>query len=155
MARPTLELVAALRTTAARLETDVSYRWSHYGECNCGHLAQTITKLSPREIYDAAFQRPGDWGEQAAEHCGTTGYPLDFILEQMLALGLDREDIRHLERLSDARVLAFVGASTTGLAHNRREDVVRYMRGMAAWLEARLAPAQRAEPVDELPLAAE
>ncbi len=149
MPRPTLELVVALRETALRLEGDTSYRWSHYGECNCGHLAQTITKLTPREIYEAAFQRPGDWGEQAAEYCGTTGLPMDYILERMLALGLDREDIRHLERLSDDRVLRAIGASTTGLSHHLREDVVRYLRGMADWLENAL-------PVEhDLPLAAE
>lgn len=151
MPRPTPELVALLRETALRLEGDVSYRWSHYGECNCGHLAQTLTKLSPREIYEAAFQRPGDWGEQAAEYCGTTGYPLDHIIEQMLAIGLDREDIRHLERLSDARILSAIGAGTTGLSHNERGDVVRYMRGMADWLEARLPRIDE----DVLPLAAE
>ena len=68
MARPSIKLVLALRETALRLSApSVRYEWSHFGHCNCGHLAQTLTGLSPKLIYDAAFQRAGDWGEQAKE----------------------------------------------------------------------------------------
>ncbi|MFO0555635.1 MAG: hypothetical protein U0271_45070 [Polyangiaceae bacterium] len=68
MAKPTRRLVAALRSTALRLRSpSVEYRWSHFGHCNCGHLAQTVTGKTAREIYQAAFSRGGDWGQQAAE----------------------------------------------------------------------------------------
>ena len=68
MARPSIKLVLALRETALRLSApSVRYEWSHFGHCNCGHLAQTLTGLSPKLIYDAAFHRAGDWGEQAKE----------------------------------------------------------------------------------------
>jgi hypothetical protein len=133
MARPTLELVRALRTTAARLDSGASYKWSHFGQCNCGNLAQTVTQLSPQEVYRAAFVRSGDWGEQAREFCKTSGYPIDFVLERMFALGMEPEDVHHLERLTDGRVLARLGVQT--LAHNRREDVVRYMHAWADLLE--------------------
>lgn len=136
MARPTLQLVQALRTTAARLERGADYRWSHFGQCNCGNLAQTVTKLSPREVYEAAFGRAGDWGEQARDFCPSSGYPIDYLLEQLFDLGMEPTDVRHLERLSDDRVLKRLGV--TSLQHNRREDVVRYMRAWADLLQEQL-----------------
>jgi len=133
MARPTLELVQALRATATRLRGGASYKWSHFGQCNCGHLAQTVTQLSPEEVYRAAFVRAGDWGEQAREFCPSSGYPIDFVLQRLFELGLEPDDVQHLERLSDDRVLKRLGLLS--LAHNRREDVVRYLDGWAALLE--------------------
>lgn len=139
MARPTLELVRALRVTAARLRSGAAYKWSHFGQCNCGNLAQTVTRLSPQEVYRAAFVKPGDWGEQAREFCAASGYPIDFVLERMFELGLSPEDVRQLERLSDDRVLKRLGVRE--LAHNRRDDVIRYMEAWADLLEEAGAPA--------------
>lgn len=141
MARPTLELVTALRATAARLAAGAEYKWSDFACCNCGNLVQSVTKLSPREIYEAAFARAGDWGEQAREFCPSSGYPIDYVLERLFALGLAPEDVRHLERLSDARVLRALGVCA--LRHTRREDVVAYMRAWAALLERELPDAYR------------
>lgn len=186
MARPSAALVTALRQTALRLERVATvYRWSHFAHCNCGHLAQTITGLAPTDIYEAARVREGDWGQQAAVSplrldrpdygdrpaldegawepedrgvCTVTGSPIDLVLEQMFGLGLDREDIRHLERLSDPSVRRRLGSSTTEFAHGDRANVVAYLRAWADLLEealpARLAtPA--AEQAEDLPLAAE
>lgn len=136
MAHPTLELVRALRTTAERLHGGARYKWSHFGQCNCGNLAQTVTELSPEEVYRAAFARAGDWGEQAREFCPSSGYPIDFVLQQLFALGMEPEDVRHLERLSCPRVLSRLGESW--LPHNQRESVVRYMRVWADLLEEQL-----------------
>jgi hypothetical protein len=151
MARPTLELIVALRDTAARLSSGAVYKWSHFAQCNCGNLAQTVTKLSPEAVYRAAFERGGDWGEQAREFCPSSGYPIDFVLARLFALGLEQADVRHLERLSDDRVLKRLGVNW--LAHNQRENVVRYMRAWADLLEA-----SRTETADDgqvWPMAAE
>jgi hypothetical protein len=137
MARPTVELVHALRATAARIESGAAYKWSHFGQCNCGNLAQTVTQLSPEEVYRAAFARSGDWGEQAREFCPVSGYPIDFVFSQLFAIGLAPEDVQRLERLSDRHVLARLGV--TELRHNRREDVVEYMEAWADLLESSLA----------------
>ncbi|HEY6881122.1 MAG TPA: hypothetical protein VI299_24015 [Polyangiales bacterium] len=137
MARPTVELVRALRTTAERLAHGSAYKWSHFGQCNCGNLAQTITQLSPEEVYRAAFERAGDWGQQALEFCPTSGYPIDFVLARLFEIGMEREDVRHLERLSDPRVLKRLGVLE--LAHNLRENVVRYMNAWADLLQESLA----------------
>ncbi len=200
MARANARLVLALRETARRLEApDVVYRWSHFAHCNCGHLAQTLTRLSPKEIYDAAFHRPGDWGDQAAAlahgrdgvdygdrpaldegawepedegRCNVTGSPLGAILDQMYAAGLEADDVRHLERLSDSDVLRRLGKNTTGMAHGDRASVVAYLRAWADLLTQKLDREQAStlglsalgpsalasdEPCrfEELPLAAE
>ncbi len=167
MALPTARLVVALRDTAARLRApDVVYKWSHFGHCNCGHLAQTITGRSAREIYRAAVVRSGDWGEQAerfaamaddrpaldegayepegVDLCGVTGSPVERVLSEMVAAGLDRDDIDKLEDLSDGEVLRYIGASTTGLQRNERADVIRYLEGWASVLEGRLSPLELA-----------
>jgi hypothetical protein len=66
MARASARLVGALRETATRLEReDVVYRWSQLAHCNCGHLTQTITGLSPAAIHEVAARQRGDWADQA------------------------------------------------------------------------------------------
>ena len=51
---PSLALVTVLRETADRLESGDAYQWAHFGRCNCGHLVQTVTRLSPAEIHAVA-----------------------------------------------------------------------------------------------------
>lgn len=138
MAHPTPELVVALRRTAARLEDGVRYRWSHFAVCNCGNLAQTITELSPDAIYAAAMQRPGDWGEQARDYCPTSGLAMDDIVGSILELGMEPEDVRHLERLTHPHVLRAIDAERRPLKHTRREDTVLFMETWADLLEERL-----------------
>ena len=50
MAHPKSELIDALRRTIDRLSGDTTYWWGHMGMCNCGHLAQSITGLTEREM---------------------------------------------------------------------------------------------------------
>lgn len=140
MARPTLELVTALRATATRLAQGAEYKWSDFACCNCGNLVQSVTELTPRQIYEAAFARAGDWGEQALEFCPSSGYPIDYVLERLFELGLAPEDVRHLERLSDDRVLRSMGVCE--LRYTRREDVIQYMRAWAALLEQQLVDSE-------------
>ncbi|MEY3210727.1 MAG: hypothetical protein RIT28_1208 [Pseudomonadota bacterium] len=137
-------LIDALLRTAARLETGVSYQWGHQGACNCGHLAQTITQLSPAQIHAAAVRRAvEDWAEQAREYCPGSGLPMDYILSRIMALGVTAQDIAQLERLSDPRVLQRLGRND--LRHNQRDDAIAYMRAWAALLAEDAAP-RRALP---------
>jgi hypothetical protein len=148
MARPTPELIAALRTTAKRLGSGVQYYWSHQGSCNCGHLAQTITSFSKAEIHSYAIERHGDWDDHAEDYCPTSGHHLDVIISRMLEVGLERSDIGELERLSNARILQRIPAERRALQYNRREDVILYMETWAALLEEELL-AQIALPTTE------
>jgi hypothetical protein len=76
MATATLRLISALRQTAQNLENPgVTYKWSHYAHCNCGHLVQTVTGLNPRGIQERALCREGDWAMQARDRSQTFGLP--------------------------------------------------------------------------------
>jgi hypothetical protein len=139
-------LIEALRVTAARLRAGADYQWGHFGACNCGHLAQTITRRSRAEIHQAATVRARDWGDAAVEYCPASGYPIDHILDEMLAVGITLAEIRHLEALSDRRVLARLPEGRRYLERNRRDDVVLYLETWADLLEdeARALPCRAA-----------
>lgn len=139
MARPNVELVAALRTAARKLKNGSDYMWGHMGSCNCGHLAQEVTKLSKAEIHEYAMRGRGDWSEQVMDFCPGSGMPMDLLISQMMDAGLSREDLIHLERLSDPQVLAQIPAGERNLKHNIREDVVKYMLTWAEIMENELA----------------
>ena len=57
MAAPSIELIKALRNTANSIERSQHYQWGHMGSCNCGFLAQEITKMTKAEIHARAMQR--------------------------------------------------------------------------------------------------
>ncbi|MEM9695982.1 MAG: hypothetical protein AAGA56_25790 [Myxococcota bacterium] len=154
------DLVTALRVTAARLRIGASYQWGHFGACNCGHLAHTLTKRSAAEIHDAAIERASsfktpvdDWSEAAVDYCPLSGLPLDDIIDEMLAAGLTLHEIKHLETLSDRRILRRLPLEKRDLRRNRREDVVVYFETWAELLEEQLAQTSAEEL--PFPLAAE
>lgn len=153
MARPSLSVVQALRTTARRLETATglkAYQWGHMGSCNCGHLAQTVCRLAPAAIHQRALlTRHGDWDDQLNDYCPHSGLPLDDVIDQMLDAGFSRPDLANLERLSDPAVRAALGsARANALRHNRRPDVVLYLRTWADQLEAELLATVPAVPTE-------
>ncbi|MDB5267100.1 MAG: hypothetical protein JWP58_140 [Hymenobacter sp.] len=136
MAQPTLAVIQALRDTAQRLVTQAPYQWGHMGSCNCGHLAQTVTRLTKAEIHARAMQRYGDWERQITDYCPTSGLPIDQTIDEMLALGFSRRDLTHLERISDPAIRAAIPFERRdSLRHNQRDDVVLYMRTWADLLE--------------------
>lgn len=151
MAKANLELVAALRATADRMENGAKFHWNHMGSCNCGHLAQTLTHLTKEQIHHMALHSAGDWAEQARDHCITSGYPLDKVIEIMVGAGLSTDDIANLERLSDTRILRFMGKRE--LNYRDRDDAVAYIRAWADMLEKQWRHAfehrQQAQPTLE------
>lgn len=139
MARPKPELINALRNTAKRLSASENYQWGHMGSCNCGHLVQEVTKLSKAEIHEYAMRtRGGDWSEQALDFCPTSGFLMDQVISFMLDAGMDIEDFKHLERLSDREVLRKLPLEERYLRHNKKEDVAKYMSAWADLLEEKL-----------------
>ncbi|HET8932989.1 MAG TPA: hypothetical protein VFN67_06105 [Polyangiales bacterium] len=146
MARANLKLITALRATAAKLEAGASYRWTHMGACNCGHLAQTVTDLSADDIRRYALARTGEWAEQGLEFCPTSGYPMDAILSALFELGLSSDDLGKLERLTDPEVVRRLPVELRReLSYRERDHVVLYMRAFADLLEERLPVAPVAE----------
>ena len=146
MAQPSLSVIEALRATARQLENATApraYQWGHMGSCNCGHLAQVITRLDRAEIHQRALQtRFGDWDDQLNDYCPNSGLPLDEVIDEMLAMGFTRADLAHLERLSAPAVLAALPAQHPGpLRRNQRPDAILYLRTWANLLEEQLLAA--------------
>lgn len=164
MARPEPRLIEALRATAGRLESGASYRWTHMGMCNCGHLAQTVTGHRKEELHRMALEKAGDWSQQVVDYCPTSGFPMDHVITSLLDLGLTQSDLRHLEWLSDPAILRRVPADRRAgqgryLDRRRRSDVVLYLRTWAdqlegEWMENQAVPAKFPEAPSPAPRSA-
>jgi len=150
MAKPTRELVEALRATALRLKNSAHYAWGHHGSCNCGHLLQVITRLDEKEILTYAHPAPGEWTELAAEYCGITQAPVSLLVKKLMEAGLTPTDIHHLEYLTDRAILERLPGGFRWLQRNQREDVVTYMETFADWIEEQLPPESVSNWVREL-----
>ena len=121
------ELKKILQETSNRLKKDETpYSWGHFGKCNCGHLAQTVTKLSSKEIHESASFLGGDWGVRVEEYCPVSRFLIDDIIRKLLTLGLEHEDIIHLENLSDKNVLGKIPGHPTYLDRNSKEHAILY-----------------------------
>jgi hypothetical protein len=129
-------LIDALRATSKRLENeDVQYQWGHMGQCNAGHLIQTLTGMSSFEIVESVDFQLDEWSEHAVDYCSCTGNKVDDIFLSIEKHGLSHFDIVKLENLSDRKVLENLDGGFRYLEKNRREDVVEYMRSFADLLE--------------------
>ncbi len=138
MARPSLDLIRSIRITAKGILDGSDYQWGHMGCCNCGLLAQEITKLSKSQIHEFAMERSGDWAQQCSSYCPTSGFPMDHLITLMLESGLELEDLKHLENLSDPLVLNELPFEARRLKRNVRQDVRLYMWTWAELLEDHL-----------------
>jgi hypothetical protein len=137
MATPSFALVQILRETADRLAGGAEYQWSHFGKCNCGHLAQTATRISARDIHRTAHRRLSEWSEIPDDFCPQTGVLIDRVIDTLFELGLSNTDLRHLEDLTDPEVLARLPGGWRYLQRNQRSDVVLYLRAWAGLLAER------------------
>jgi len=138
MAKSNPLLIKALRETADRLTTGVKYEWGHMGRCNCGHLVQTITKMTDREIVQSVDNELNEWTEHAREYCDTTNSKAEALFDELREIGFDYEDVIKLEYLSDRKVLQRLGGGPVYLRNNSVKDVVLYMDTMAEMLEEEL-----------------
>lgn len=138
MARASIEVIGVLRNTAKRLQQSNHYQWGHMGLCNCGFLAQEVTKLSKAEIHTRAMQSSGDWNEQLNDYCPTSGLPMDNLITELLSFGFDSSDLKHLERLSDGKILHQLPIEQRDLKHNLKKDVIKYISTWANLLEEEL-----------------
>ena len=139
MAFASLNLITALRRTAKKLDQGTAYQWGHMGACNCGNLAQELTKRSKAEIHAFAMMGRGDWNEQVEEYCPTSGLPMDMLIADMLNNGLTTTDLQHLEKLSDNSVLNRIPLERRNeIRQNNRADAVLYLFEWANLLEDQL-----------------
>lgn len=152
MAKASVAVIQALRKTVENLEKGATYQWGHMGSCNCGNLAQVITNLDKAEIHKSAMRRHGDWNEQLIDYCPTSGLPIDHIIDEMLAFGFSREDLAHLEKLSDPKILISLPADKKYLKHNLKSDVILYLKTWGLVLEEELIINISIKEVKEKPL---
>ena len=138
MAKLKPEIVDVLRKTALKTEKSQGYQWGHMGLCNCGFLAQEVTQLTKTEIHTRAMCGHGDWSEQLNDYCPTSGLPMDGLINELISFGFDADDLKHLERLSDGRVLQMLPIHQRDLKHNYKSDVVIYLRTWAMLQEDEL-----------------
>lgn len=146
MALATIRVIEALREAASRLEQAPGYQWGHMGNCNCGFLAQVVTGQAAPAIHQAAMRGHGDWTEQLNDYCPSTGLGLDALIDDLLDFGFEREDLAHLERLTDPIVLSSFPGGGRFLCHNNKRDVIEYYIRWALSLEAEWASSQA--PID-------
>lgn len=132
MAKAEISVLQILRDTVKRLIETPHYQWGHMGSCNCGFLAQAVTGKSASEIHSAAMDGFGDWSEQLNDYCQATGRGMNGLIDELLAAGFDREDLAHLERLSDPVI---IGLLRKPLRYNCKEDVIAYLNTWASHLE--------------------
>jgi hypothetical protein len=132
MREPRPEVIVALRETAARLREGAPYQWGHAGQCNCGHLAQTVTALDDREIYRMVA---GEWSEHLNVGCPVSGLDLDDVAARLVRFGFSTGALADLEQLRNREVLRYVEGGAGFLRRNDRTDVVRYLEAWADMLE--------------------
>ncbi|MDB5246790.1 MAG: hypothetical protein JWQ40_1184 [Segetibacter sp.] len=138
MAKPTLELIEALRATATRLRNGGYYAWGNHGACNCGNLVQSVTSLTRQEILKYAQAGIGEWTELAEEFCGNTNAPVNLLINKLEMIGLTPTDIHNIEYLRDKQVLHALPGGFRWPARNVREDVIVYFETFATILEEKL-----------------
>jgi hypothetical protein len=138
MAKPSIALIEALKRTARNIDTNPVYQWGHMGACNCGFLAQEITKLTKAEIHRRAMERHGDWSEHLNDYCPINGLPFDDVISELIAFGFDTDDLKHLEKLSDPKILQTIPIGERNLRHNVKQDVVIYLKTWVSLLEEEL-----------------
>lgn len=135
MAKPTIELINALRETASRLKSGAHYAWGHHGACNCGNLVQVVTRFTEGEILRYAHTGIGEWTEMTEEFCPVTNAPLTLVITKLEEIGLTPSDIHHIEYLSDKTVLQNLTNGFRWLKRNKREDAIEYFEAFANLLE--------------------
>lgn len=158
MATPSLELITALRATAASLRNGAYHSWGHHGACNCGNLVQSVTNFTKEEILQYAHTGTGEWTELAVEFCPITNAPLALVFAKLEAIGLTPTDIHHIEYLSNKEVLALLPGGFRWLKRNKKEDAIAYFDSFAQLLEEKwlqtidISLDNIAEPKNEAPI---
>lgn len=125
-------LIFFLEKTVDLLRDTTHYEWGHSGACNCGHLAQVITGHKKADIHKWSLQKNGDWTDKADLYCETSGYEIDNVISSMISIGLQIEDIHHIEYLNHPRILERLSDGRRSLQRNLKEDVITYFQ---LWVE--------------------
>lgn len=138
MAKASLELIDALRKTSKRVAVKSNYDWKNIGACNCGNLAQVITGMDKKDIHKNGIQKHGDWEMLVYLYRENSKYKIDEVITRMIELGINPEEIVHLENLSDPKILERMPENRKYLKRDNREDVIMYLETWAEMMEEEL-----------------
>lgn len=138
MARASYLLSNAIRKAALNLQNNKPYEWGHMGNCNCGHVVQTLLNISKSDIHRYAMEKNGDWNEQLNDYCPTSGLLMDKLIWNLLQTGLEMEDIMDLEYLKNPQIVEKIDNSLKPLINNKREHVIAYLNTWADMMEEEL-----------------
>ena len=119
-------LIEALTSVVTALRNNtIAYNWIKQNTCNCGLVAQAITRTGNEELsrdYIQPISTPlkekkkskfcPSWSDMVAEYCPLTGEPIAEVFKKLYEAGLTREDIGHLEYLSDPIILKKINIDT-------------------------------------------
>ena len=94
--------------------------------------------MDRHQIHARAMERSGDWSEQLKDYCPSSGLSMDDLIATMVSFGFTLDDLTHLERLSDPKVLRSLPEHDRHLKHNLKADVVKYLYQWADILESEL-----------------
>ena len=126
------KLINVIKVATESLQSgSTPYQWGHLGQCNVGHLVQAMTGMSGSEIVRSIDHDMNEWTEFAKGICPRTKHKVEDLFETMRKLGFSRQDVIHLENLSDMRVLKNLPGGFRYLRRNQKEDVIEYLRSMA------------------------
>ena len=132
-----LVLEKVLLKTIQRLSSKSKYQWTHQGNCNCGHVIQSVTGMSPGKIHNIALTGPGEWVDHAKKYCKTSGLPVDDLISKLLTIGIKIDDIAHLELLSDPNIIRYIPNSVKPLSYKKKEDLIYYLKTWKSILSAK------------------
>lgn len=122
------KILPLLERTVRALETSERYEWGSFGACNCGHLAQATTGRSRAELHRLGRVHGSDWSEVSESYCESSGLEIHAVLRELFAHGLEVDDIRDIEYLSNDEILSNLPGGKRFLHRNVREDVLLYLR---------------------------
>lgn len=138
MAKPSLQLIDALRKAAKNIAEDKdSYNWKAIGACNCGTLVQVVTGYNAKEISNYGIKKHGDWQSISLLYDKNNDFEIDKIITRMLDLGMSLEDFTYLENLNCPKVLSYIGKDVC-LTRDDPYDAVLYLTSWADMLEEEL-----------------
>lgn len=134
-----ITLKEALKIVVKALQNNtIKYDRHQISHCNCGLVAQAITGTDKETLDDIylndisgslqekmATDNTPTWSEMVMEYCPLTGEPLADIFKVLYEAGMKREDIAHLEYLSDPKILAASKIETTGWTETYSEKQTR------------------------------
>jgi hypothetical protein len=84
------------------------------------------------------MQGHGDWTEQLNDYCPTSGLAMDNLISELIRFGFDADDLMHLEKLSDGKVLSQLPLEKRNLRYNSKKDAIAYLSAWANLLEEEL-----------------